>query len=146
MALAAMAAAIRALAHLHRQSIALPNGTTRRFSHADATISNVTYEISSDTAYWFDFETAHDPARPHLWCCADDLRALLCSAVARLGAVHITALVNLIRSEYPDLQVQHMLREILLECLQRPDSWHLAQTHMPYHLQQALCEVFTGAR
>jgi hypothetical protein len=144
-ALAAVAAAIRALAQLHQYSIVLSDGRCARLSHGDATIANVTYDAASDTAFWFDFETVHNPAWPHPWCCADDLRALLCSAIARLGSEHIVAVTKLIGREYPDRQIQQLLREVLLQLRQQPDAWHLAQTQLPYQLHQELCDIAGSA-
>jgi hypothetical protein len=140
-ALAVMTAAIRALSRLHQQSIMLPDGTCYPFSHGDATIANVTYDRTSDSAYWFDFETAHNPASQHAWCCADDLRALLFSAGAQLGMAYTTALAQLIRVEYPEPQIQHLLRKSVLQLMHQPDVWHLAQTHLPYSLHYALCNA-----
>lgn len=138
LALAGVAAALHALAALHHQTITLPDGQARPFSHGDATVNNVTYEPASNAAFWFDFETAHDQHCPHAWRCADDLRAALFSATAVLGSSQIDALASIVQIAYPEPCVLAQLRTIISQLIAHPDPWHLAQAPLSYEHHQAL--------
>lgn len=127
----ALAAAIAALHSLHRLHVG-----GRPFSHGDATVENVTYDPATGRAHWFDFETAHDPRRPHAWRCADDLRALLFSAAAHLDA---TTLAETLAAHYPDGPALAELRGLASHLAHWPDPLHLAQARIGYAAHQALC-------
>lgn len=136
--LAGVAAALRALEALHQQLIMLPGQPPRPFSHADATVANVTYQPGEGQAWWFDFETAHHRHFVHSWCCADDLRALLFSAVAVLGADSVAPLAQLVATVYTRSDVRYELRAIARSLLCQPDPWHLAQARLSYNLDRAM--------
>lgn len=94
-------AAARALFDLHRVEMPGPGGVPARLSHGDATALNVLFAPATGRACWFGFDTAHDPGRPAIWCVGDDLRALICSAVAAFADVPVGLLLRAARDGYP---------------------------------------------
>lgn len=125
-----LAAAIRALQHLHEHATQPSSQSTNMFSHSDATIRNVTYDSQADRAWWFDFETVHASHRPLAWCFADDLRVLLYSAVPLLSEAEMEVLARLGVATYPDINVLRALRQLAIRMGQSPDAFHFAQTRI----------------
>jgi hypothetical protein len=144
-ALEACEAALRALARLHSQVITLPDGSTRPFSHGDATVANVTYDAAQGRAWWFDFETMSAPHRSVPWRQADDLRALLFSSASLLGPTRSVLFARQAVRMYEATAVLRELQAIAAAVRHRPEPLHLAQTHCSPHLARvladALCEV-----
>ncbi|NOK63699.1 MAG: hypothetical protein GFH27_549379n42 [Chloroflexi bacterium AL-W] len=136
----ALAAAIRALQHLHEHSGQRTNHAANSFSHSDATIRNVTYDSHADQSWWFDFETVHVASRPLVWCFADDLRVLLYSAAPLLNKTEMEMLARLGVAIYPDVGVLRTLRQLAIQMRQRPDMFHFAQTRI-----DAQCNVLFSA-
>lgn len=132
----AIAAAVSALHWLHSHSV-YNRGTSYRLSHADATVQNVIYDPGDGIGRWFDFETIHNPARAHPWRCADDLRALLYSAAARLPGEALPALADTL-DRYPEREVLDQLRGIVLKLQRKPNLLHAAQTGISIVQQRAL--------
>jgi len=116
----AFPAAVAALLDLHRHSF-----LGRRISHGDATAHNVLFDGSE--ARWFDFDAMHDLRTPASLRHADDLRALLFSAVGR-APERIEALLDAVMA-YPDAVVLQELGRLVV-------SWRLHWS--PYHHGQAL--------
>jgi hypothetical protein len=134
--LTACEAALQALAELHRREIVLPSGEVRPFSHGDATLANVTYDVGNRQAWWFDFETGFAPHRSPSWRQAEDVHALLCSATALLGAARGVLLAQRIVERYHDSPVLSHLQESIVHVQHFPDPLHLAQTRVsPQELQ-----------
>jgi hypothetical protein len=140
-AVGAVATALRALAEIHERAIVMPDGTTRRFSHGDASAANVTFLDRAARAWWFDFETAHPTHLSHAWRCADDMRALIFSSAAILGEGSIAELARLPAAHYPNPPVLAALHGCVLDLLQRPDPLHIAQTRISYGLNRALAQA-----
>ena len=130
------AAKLRALAcaagELHRvHQIMVGAGSTRRpFSHADAGVRNVAYCPRQNRAHWFDFEMVHAPDLPATWRHADDLRALLYSALALLPATLGPAAIRASLSAYPTPAVHAQLRERIASGTLALDTYHLAQLRL----------------
>jgi len=98
----AIRSAVAALSTLHALDVHYPDGTTRPFAHADATVRNVLYDHDSGTASWFDFETVYRPGIPVADCRANDLRVLLLSAAALVPRRHWPDLAVDARRAYGD--------------------------------------------
>jgi len=98
----AIRSAVAALSTLHALDVHYPDGTTRPFAHADATVRNVLYDHDSGTASWFDFETVYRPGIPVADCRANDLRVLLLSAAALIPRRHWPDLAAEARRAYGD--------------------------------------------
>jgi hypothetical protein len=123
----ALAAAARALKRLHSVQLVSGNHSRNPLSHGDATIFNVLYDIPTDTAHWFDFETEHDLARPWLWRRADDLRALLTSACSVVDEDAIARSVATLFEAYGDSQISSGVARQLASSANRPSAYYLAQ-------------------
>jgi hypothetical protein len=123
----ALAAAARALKRLHSIQLASGNSSRIPLSHGDATIFNVLYDIPTDTAHWFDFETEHDPARSWLWRRADDLRALLTSACSVVEEDAIARTAAALLEAYGDAQISSGVARHLAAGALRPSAYYLAQ-------------------
>lgn len=95
---AALAAAAGALHRLHQIRL---DGLTP-LSHGDATLRNVVYDPATGRAAWFDFDIAHRPGLPAVERHADDLRALVASAVAAAADLAVPDLCRAIQAAYPD--------------------------------------------
>ena len=118
---AAMRCAAVALAELHR----------RGFTHGDAMAENVMIDVETGAARWFDFETAHDPARPAEWRRADDVRALLATCLLRTDGGNLDATVGLVVDSYGDDRITGLLAaEFLLA--RAPLAFHLGQAPLSY--------------
>jgi glycosyltransferase involved in cell wall biosynthesis len=125
--LRALATASHALRRLHLIDIFLYDGTRGRFSHGDATLRNVIYDPESARAHWFDFDTVHDPCEPALGRHADDLRALLYSALETFSDVPVPVILETVNSAYDHLAVWDQLRVMRDRKLLHVTSYHLAQ-------------------
>ena len=126
--LLALAASSRALHALHRVEIACPGDELPGVSHGDATLRNVHYDPESRQAYWFDFDTSHLPSVPPIARHADDLRALLYSALEAGNDLPVADLYHAIRRAYTDARPWNQLHAHL-----RSRPLH----HTPFHFAQA---------
>lgn len=134
--------AIEALWNLHQRILGERSGEYRLFSHADAIVDNVTYDQTTDTAWWFDFETTHRADCPLAWRRADDLRALAYSAAAHLPVLAIAHLAELVVSTYPDQHALYELAGIARTLQDCPGVVHLGQTHIDYDRSQIVNQAF----
>jgi len=127
--LQAFAAAVLALYQLHQHMIRLPGGSTNTlYSHADATCHNVLYDVATDQAIWFDFETVHPAHLATTMRHAHDVQVLADSAAALLPITLFPQLAHTLFTHYPNPQVQ----QIVLERAARPrfTLLALAQTRL----------------
>jgi hypothetical protein len=129
--LRALAVASRTLRDLHQIELPLSDGVRGRFSHGDATLRNVIYDPASFRAHWFDFDTAHDPAEPARSRHADDLRALLYSALETLFDLPVPMILGTVRDAYDDPAVWDHLRSRLARTPLHWSPYHLAQASPP---------------
>jgi serine/threonine protein kinase len=113
----AIALAVAALAALHRLG----------FTHGDAMAENVMIDLEAGAAHWFDFETVHDATRSPTWRRADDLRALLATALLRTRPERLAATLQLVLDAYADEQVIEPLAASFASTLRRPLAFHLGQ-------------------
>ena len=109
--------AVVALAALHRAG----------FTHGDAMAENVLVDLEAGAAYWFDFETVHDPRRPLAWRRADDVRALLATCLVRTVPEKRTETLSLILNRYADGEVTGVLAASFASVWRRSLTFHLAQ-------------------
>jgi hypothetical protein len=116
----ALPAAVEALYALHGHDL-----RGQPLSHGDATAHNVLFD--GQTARWFDFDAMHDQRLSARRRHADDLRALLFSAVG-CAPQRLEAMLEAVLA-YPDASV---LRELAAQVTSR----RLALS--PYHHGQAL--------
>lgn len=133
-----MRAAIHALWRLHQTAVMLPGRQPRTLSHGDATVANVTYDLHTDMAWWFDFETVHTAGRPAAWCRADDLYTLLASAAVLVPSHEIPLLAVLAAATYPDYEALAVLSVLSVQRHRRPDPRILARTALDYQRSQML--------
>jgi hypothetical protein len=125
--LRALATASHALLELHRIDMPLYDGTRGRFSHGDATLRNVIYDLASDRAYWFDFDTVHDPSEAPIGRHADDLRAVLYSALETFADLPVSDIFETVTSAYDDRAIWDHLRVRLTRRLLHNSPFHHAQ-------------------
>jgi hypothetical protein len=125
--LRALAEASRALQALHQVQIPCAGAGSLRLSHGDATLRNVNYDPATRRAYWFDFDTMHSPRASASFRLADDLRALLYSAVEVLADLPVPDLYEAIRGAYRDDAPWRELRAGLARGPFHSDPFHLAQ-------------------
>jgi len=125
--IAALHAAAGALRDLHRLPVRFPDGGERPWSHGDATVENVLYDPTDGRARWFDFETVHPRHWPALERHADDLRALLCSAAARLPLGDLPWAAGAVAAAYGDAQVTRALSRRLAHLRAHPNLLALGQ-------------------
>jgi hypothetical protein len=109
--------AVVALAEFHRLGL----------THGDAMAENVLVDLEVGAAYWFDFETIHDPGRPIAWRRADDVRALLVTCLLRTRPEKRVEILQLILNVYADEGVTRLLAASFTSVLRRPLAFHLAQ-------------------
>lgn len=125
----AVASASGELHRLHRL-VVRDGSATRSFSHGDAGARNVAYDAASGRSHWFDFEMAHPPGGNRAWRQADDLRALLFSALALVPVSHRAGTAAALSAAYPDEEVRAALRERLAPGRLEADTYHLAQVRL----------------
>jgi serine/threonine protein kinase len=114
--------AVLALVELHRHGL----------THGDAMAENVMVDLEAGVAHWFDFETLHDSGRPMNWRRADDVRALIATALLRTGPKELTETLRLILDVYSDEEVTAVLATSFTSILQRPLTFHLGQAGLPF--------------
>jgi len=125
--LRAVSAASHALRHLHHLDDPWPEGGSRRLSHGDATSRNVIFDPETSRARWFDFDTAHDPIVPAPSRHADDLRALLYSAVEVMADLPVPDVFEAVVGAYDDPDPWHRLRLDLAGGSLHGSTFQLAQ-------------------
>ena len=127
--------ALNALYQMHQLSLEAGIGVNARscfFSHGDASISNVLFDVKSNQACWFDFDLRHNLRQPAQLRHADDLRAFLYTATQCLksrggSAELIQQFQDAMRSAYPAEQVWKSLNEITSSRWFAIDLFHRAQ-------------------
>lgn len=97
------------------------------FTHGDAMAENVLVDLARGSASWFDFETEHDPRRPAAWRRADDVRALVATALVRTRDDAMDTTLSWLSSAYPDEAAWRLLAHRFAPILQRPLAFHLGQ-------------------
>lgn len=140
---AKMQALTSATLDLHRAHAILvgENGAMRRFSHGDACVSNVAYSPEDGKAHWFDFETVHGQSEPSAVCHADDVRALLFSALSCLPDSLYDEAIRTILDAYPDKAVWQALQERVASGGLDFDTYHLAQAKMNPRVHRHVMEL-----
>jgi serine/threonine protein kinase len=113
----AIALAVVALARFHHAG----------FTHGDAMAENVMIDLEAGVAHWFDFETVHVSSRPTVWRRADDVRALLASALLRTDPGKLAETLQLILDVYADEEVTRILATSFTSAFRRPLTFHLGQ-------------------
>jgi len=118
---------LRSLRAAHLTKLVWPDGVVRTFSHGDATVRNVIYDVIENRAQWIDFESLHDPKYDKIFRRADDLRAWLVSAWESWP--DRDALADAIVNGYSDAPV---ITALAAELDRRGDDnlYHLAQGRM----------------
>jgi hypothetical protein len=128
----------QALAELHQQSVELESFGSVALSHADASVCNVMIEpvqadsirermVENQRANWFDFDLRHDLHVSAIDRQADDLRALIFTALVCCRWNEIGYLLNGLKLVYPNCQVWHVLRNVVANPKHKLDTFHLAQ-------------------
>ena len=118
----------QALEALHQVRIAWPGDPHEGAGHGDAMLRNVQYDSANRRACWFDFDMIHRPDLPALDRLADDLRALLYSALATFIDAPVADLYAAVRGGYRANPPWQQLRANLLR---GPIHWS------PFHYAQA---------
>lgn len=126
--------AIGALAEFH----------ARGFTHGDAMAENVTIDLESAKAHWFDFETMHESGRPIAWRRADDVRALLATCLVRTPAARFADTIDLILDRYRDEDVARHLAARFASALQRPLPLHLGQAALSFRTFMEVDRALSG--
>jgi hypothetical protein len=142
--LRALATASHALAGLHRIDMPLHDGIHGQFSHGDATLRNVIYDPASSRAHWFDFDTVHDTSEPAFARHADDLRALLYSALETYGDVPVSVILETVNAAYDDRDAWDHLRLRLAGRLLHLSPYHFAQASPPVGRRKQLEHLLCG--
>jgi hypothetical protein len=137
---AARRAIVSATAELFRlHAVVVRDGSEARpFSHGDAGAGNVAYDAARGCSTWFDFEMVHPPGLPRVWRQADDLRALLFSALARVSVPERAETAAALVAAYPDMDVLAALQTRLAGEALDFDTYHLAQVRLGADEHQAL--------
>jgi hypothetical protein len=102
------------------------------FTHGDAMAENVMVDLDAGAAHWFDFETVHDARRPLEWRRADDLRALLFTALVRTAPARRAATLGLVLDAYGDARVVRELAASVTAVPRRALPFHLGQAPSSY--------------
>jgi hypothetical protein len=123
--LRALGLALAALRTAHQQMVPTPLGVDHPFTHGDATCGNVVVALEEARAAWIDFETMHEETGSLILKQADDLRALIMSALELLEPGAFPAVWRLVREAYPDPEVRATLADAL-KLRSRP-IYHWAQ-------------------
>ena len=83
-------------------------------------------------AYWFDFETVHDTARPLLWRRADDVRPLILTSLLRTLPGQRRQTLDLILEAYADDAVAHVLAATFTSVWRRSLAYDLLQAPVSF--------------
>ncbi|AMV36345.1 hypothetical protein [Planctomyces sp. SH-PL62] len=134
----AIATAVRALKQLHEIETRLLDGEIGRLSHGDATLRNVVYDRDSSRARWFDFDTVHEPSSPPIARRADDLRAVLHSALEAVRDATVSDLFETVRAAYDERAVWDHVRGLLARGSLHASPFHLAQARPPLESRKEL--------
>jgi len=119
----------RALQHA---TVALADFHRRGFTHADAMAENVLIDVERRAAYWFDFETVHDTARPLLWRRADDVRALILTSLLRTLPGKRRQTLESILDAYADDAVADVLAATFTSIWRRSLAYDLLQAPVSF--------------
>ena len=114
--------AVVALAELHAHG----------FTHADAMAENVMVDLDAGVARWFDFETVHDSSRPVDWRRADDVRALIATALLRTPAEDASHTLALVLDSYADETLTPWLETSFTTAFPRSLAFHLGQAPLSF--------------
>lgn len=129
----------------HQQGVPTPHGVDRPFTHGDATCGNVVVALEEARAAWIDFETMHEEADCLSVRRADDLRALLLSALELLEPGSFPAVWRLVRDSYPDPEVMAALAAALRLRSRPMYHWAQALPHASsFHPQEHLSHGADG--
>ncbi len=118
-----VAAATAALWNLHQHSL---DGWP--LSHADASVQNVMFDRETGNAQWFDFDLRHPESTKAIARHADDLRALIFTAVIFFTEKSVAQLADIFIQNYPT-------PEVWSEWIDQSPTWfssdvfHRAQIH-----------------
>ena len=118
-------------ADLHRFELPRADGGCERLSHGDATLRNVLFDPATGEARWFDFDTAHDPGLAPAWRHADDLRALIYSAVESFADVPVAHVLRTVQDAYAEPRPWEQIRDRLARRALHFSPLHLAQACPP---------------
>ena len=120
--LLAIQRAASSLAEFHRHG----------FTHADAMADNVLVTPGSHAAYWFDFETVHEPTRTPAWRRADDLRALLTTTLVQVRHEMRAETLNVLLDAYGDDETSRVMAASVTPVWRRSLTFHLAQAPLTF--------------
>ena len=128
--------AVVALAELHRLG----------FTHGDAMAENVLVDLAPrpEVAYWFDFETVHDPARPVAWQRADDVRALLVTCLIRTVPEKQAEILQGILDIYADESITCVLAASFTSVFRRSLAFHLAQAGLSFQCFRTIARLVSS--
>ncbi|HVW00309.1 MAG TPA: hypothetical protein VHB77_08215 [Planctomycetaceae bacterium] len=111
------------------------DGRRQTLSHGDATAGNVIVDLATRSACWIDFETRHRPRYSEVERRADDVRALIDSAVVYLPATCFPQLGETLAATLDDESLRTHLSErfrgtwrdfTVAQLAQAPLSWGTA--------------------
>ena len=139
-ALKAFCACLHSLHCLHSHSFANPIESRYPFSHGDASIWNVMYDVNTGKASWFDFETAHKTSLSDCERHVDDLAVLLYSSAAVTPELLWDELILVALKRYQELDTLTALATQALQDM-HPSFFRLKQVRMKRPQHQA----FTSA-
>jgi tRNA A-37 threonylcarbamoyl transferase component Bud32 len=112
--------------------VALGAFHAKGFTHGDAMAENVMVDRDARVARWFDFETTHEASRSMEWRRADDLRALLATALVRTRRGEMPESVQLILDTYADLETARLVVPTFTSVWQRPLTFYLGQAPLSF--------------
>jgi hypothetical protein len=138
----ALRCATRELLRIHAITVE-EGGTSRTFSHGDAGVRNVAYAPNEGRAHWFDFEVVHASECSDEWRQADDLRALLFSALACLPESLARNAIDVVLRAYPKEPVLKALLERIASGILDVDTYHLAQLQIAPALHARLVALLS---
>ena len=119
--------AIESLKKFHETEISIEGAGRCLLSHGDASIVNVLYDKKTKLAEWFDFDLRHDLRCDAVQRHADDLRALMFSAVHKFEVDSIEDLIRTLRAVYPKAEVWDALAKQISSRWFAVDIYHHSQ-------------------
>lgn len=139
-----LCAAMRELRRVH--GIRVPvRGHEEPFSHGDAGARNIAFCPRTGRPHWFDFEIAHDHRLDPRARQADDIRALLFSALSLLPPGECDEAARAALAAYDDAGVRAALASRIAAGSLRTDTYHLAQLRISLRRHNELCALVARA-